>query len=516
MLEEAWADLLPHQPRMLSNLPEHFSYIPYIRFVTPSSTHLPFIPQEDRIVTTVGETIVFSLRETIPTMGTLTADCPRLDSHCPHKLATSCRLTATGSCCACADERPHSRTYRVYIDGVGFVQRGTRWQGYCWYCQEFWSNRLAATYPPLETTQTQIPQIPDQTEFLERWRIAVIGESLKEVSPGFLPRTLDQLRARRPNDATRPENCFRRERLPEEDEERQDEPQPSLEAALDSLLEEASEDEANSRAEGRRSQEQLLHREMLGRPRPMTRTERHLQRARERFARVFGSREEVQQDDYQSPISVMFNRAFDRYRQAEELRASGDTIAPNTAPLSSSERREIEEQLLWGVMQESRRNELEPSVTMTSEVGSIDSVAAVPSTSAPPSESMTTTTSRLPPSRPLDPTDYRGTMVHLEEELRRLQRAINRNPPNSPALTLDNQPNRPPPMTEEQMTKNLACQVCYSLISDTVLLPCGHMIMCEYCADVVIPVKHQHVPTKGSKCPKCRKDVRQRFRIHMN
>jgi hypothetical protein len=68
-------------------------------------------------------------------MGTLTADCPRLDTHCPHKLATSCRLTSTPNCCACADERVHSRTYRVYIDGVGFVQRGTRWQGYCWFCK---------------------------------------------------------------------------------------------------------------------------------------------------------------------------------------------------------------------------------------------------------------------------------------------------------------------------------------------------------------------------------------------
>ena len=68
-------------------------------------------------------------------MGTLTADCPRLDIHCPHKLATSCRLTSTPNCCACADERVHSRTYRVYIDGVGFVNRGTRWQGYCWFCK---------------------------------------------------------------------------------------------------------------------------------------------------------------------------------------------------------------------------------------------------------------------------------------------------------------------------------------------------------------------------------------------
>jgi hypothetical protein len=83
---------------------------------------------------------------------------------------------------------------------------------------EFWTNRLAATDPPLEMAQTRIPEIPDQTEFLERWyefhqgyrmaklddgteqRMSVIGEPLKEVTPGFLPRTLDQLRAGVEND----------------------------------------------------------------------------------------------------------------------------------------------------------------------------------------------------------------------------------------------------------------------------------------------------------------------------
>ena len=77
----------------------------------------------------------YLLYTVLTNMGTLTADCPRLDAHCDHKLATSCRLTSTPNCCACADERAHSLTYRVYIDGIGFVQRGTRWQGYCWFCK---------------------------------------------------------------------------------------------------------------------------------------------------------------------------------------------------------------------------------------------------------------------------------------------------------------------------------------------------------------------------------------------
>ena len=68
-------------------------------------------------------------------MGTLTADVPRLAEHCPHKLPSSCRLTSIPLCCACADRRPHSTSYSKYVDGVGLVQRGTRWQNYCWFCK---------------------------------------------------------------------------------------------------------------------------------------------------------------------------------------------------------------------------------------------------------------------------------------------------------------------------------------------------------------------------------------------
>ncbi|KAK5003190.1 hypothetical protein LTR39_006491, partial [Cryomyces antarcticus] len=68
-------------------------------------------------------------------MGTLTAEIPRLSEYCPHKLPTSCRLSSIPNCCACADERAHTYTYLVYVDGVGSVPRGTRWQAYCWFCK---------------------------------------------------------------------------------------------------------------------------------------------------------------------------------------------------------------------------------------------------------------------------------------------------------------------------------------------------------------------------------------------
>nr|OQO21790.1 hypothetical protein B0A51_09592 [Rachicladosporium sp. CCFEE 5018] len=143
-------------------------------------------------------------------MGTLTADMPRLPHYCPHKLPTSCRLTSLPNCCACADERPHAASYSTYIDGVGFVQRGKRWQRYCWFCKEFWENRVEAS--GLRFGQTKVPEVPDQSGFLERWyefhagwriergedgeerRVKIEGEELKEVAPGVLPRTVEEMR----------------------------------------------------------------------------------------------------------------------------------------------------------------------------------------------------------------------------------------------------------------------------------------------------------------------------------
>ena len=71
---------------------------------------------------------------------------------------------------------------------------------------------------------------------------------------------------------------------------------------------------------------------------------------------VLLNREDVQREDYESPLSSMYNRAWDRYRQAEQRRASGETTAPSLEGLTNQERREIEDQLVWGVLQESREN----------------------------------------------------------------------------------------------------------------------------------------------------------------
>ncbi|KAJ4298274.1 hypothetical protein N0V90_006174 [Kalmusia sp. IMI 367209] len=420
---------------------------------------------------------------------------------------------------------------------------------------EFWNHRLEATDPPLEAAQTQIPHIPDQSEFLERWfefhqgyrivrqpdgtesRIAVIGEPWKEVSPGFLPRTLDQLRAGRQNDASRPENVFRRRRLSSEEETPQ-EIQQSIEEALDHLLEEISDDDAEVDEE---QGEDMPRRSSSGLSRPLSRTETSLQRARERLTRVFGTREDIQRDDYESPISTIFNRAEARYRQAEEQRATGSShpLLDNIENLSRRERRELDEQILWGVLQDSRHSFLghhqtgnvrsytpaplnrgreDSAIPPANIIGHTPPwpTAADDSNSSPNTVSTSSFQSSLGQNTPgLDrlpaPFDAVDTIADLQVQFVRRRPA--RTFVSEPIQTLD-QPGRPEPLTDEQMTKKLDCQICYSQIADIAVLPCGHMVMCQWCADIAVPVRHSHIPVRPSKCPMCRKMVKQRFKIH--
>lgn len=213
-------------------------------------------------------------------MGTLTGDVSRLPGQCDHKLPTSCRLTSIPQCCACADERSHAPSYPTYIDGIGFVSRGQRWQRYCWFCKgelinktfflsssssfpfanttisEFWENRIAATN--LRPSQTRIPEVPDQSGFLEKWyefhqgyrtitkddgseeRIAVLGEPFRDVSPGQLPRTLDELRAgRERSEADQQQHIHIEEAAADTG--------PSLDAELDQMFEAAAAEEQATR-----------------------------------------------------------------------------------------------------------------------------------------------------------------------------------------------------------------------------------------------------------------------------
>jgi hypothetical protein len=85
----------------------------------------------------------------------------------------------------------------------------------------------------------------------------------------------------------------------------------------------------------------------------------------------------------------------------------------------------------------------------------------------------------------------------------------------SPIKGLDGD-ERPEPKTEDDMVFKLECRICYSQIADTACLPCGHLAMCQWCADQTIPIKDEdrtRPKDKFAKCPMCRVRVKQRVKI---
>ncbi|KAE8381418.1 hypothetical protein BDV26DRAFT_278807 [Aspergillus bertholletiae] len=86
----------------------------------------------------------------------------------------------------------------------------------------------------------------------------------------------------------------------------------------------------------------------------------------------------------------------------------------------------------------------------------------------------------------------------------------------SHAKGLDNQKDgRPEPKDDKELTVNLECKICMSQLVDTVLIPCGHAILCRWCAE-------QHARSNRSQskapvlCPLCRTPVKQKLRIYLS
>lgn len=573
-------------------------------------------------------------------MGTLTADISMRPEFCKHKLPTSCRLTSTPLCCACADLRPHSSTYRIYIDGVGFVYRGTRWQSYCWFCKVFWDNRIADAVPPIGATTTRIPDHPNQEGWLEHWyewhrgyrivsredgqeeRIRLQGEALKEADPGRLPRTLNELRGERGGFDTARGRRTSDVVAPVEVEANAG---PSLEATLDELLEAADVEEtqpSQPTTEGQRSQavqaaheqsrarvmsdvERLNERlaearlflararaerdeiagqlesaeiEMHAKQERVRRLERDKRRM-ENLARVFGTREEIERqgDAYESPIGSMFRRATNRYRQAEQERQAAAALGeqlervdmPANVEVSGSMPHHVSENDVITTVQSSRpeypdsqllRDQLAvirqlsgDSARIRSELSAIRQLTATASAARPISASVPyaphtaeiQTSSRTAlssmhdallgemRSRETAAAENNPATSHLISHLRSttaeaeaLVSAINSwdriresrlvPPPDQP-LGLDVTSDRPEPKSDEAMTAKLSCQVCYTQIADTAVLPCGHLAMCRWCADMAVPGRTNDwsQPARGAvpRCPVCREKVKRKVRV---
>ncbi|WEW56640.1 hypothetical protein PRK78_002088 [Emydomyces testavorans] len=71
---------------------------------------------------------------------------------------------------------------------------------------------------------------------------------------------------------------------------------------------------------------------------------------------------------------------------------------------------------------------------------------------------------------------------------------------------------RPKPKDRSEMKVDFECKVCLSQKVDTVIIPCGHAVLCQWCAEQQIP-SHPCFPSRPREavtCPVCRKPVREK------
>lgn len=211
-----------------------------------------------------------------------------------------------------------------------------------------------------------------------------------------------------------------------------------------------------------------------------------------------GTLEDVQRDDYESPIGAMFFRAWDRYRTAEEVRQAeaqsttmqernDENIPPQLNPLASS------------------------SLASTSppNLNPLASPFNPPRSSGRPYE-IGPARLRSIPHRPR--TNFHTPFYFGHHQVQSLPR-----PEPDP---MDERPNpidaqisqRPAPSQAESLKIDFACKVCVEQKINTFCEPCMHACMCQWCAAIVrdeCRTETGRFDGRLWRCPICRARITQ-------
>lgn len=193
--------------------------------------------------------------------------------------------------------------------------------------------------------------------------------------------------------------------------------------------------------------------------------------SRRQIPNPFGTREEIESEEYQSPLTQMFGRAWNRYREHEANRQQSASL-------------EIQ-------------MDLEPS---TNNDNDLDFQAR----RGPFALDLLTPTAQLLPT--------------AESFL-----AIPRGEPINP---IDQQSTRPPALGPADLIISVACRICCEQMVDTLLEPCMHVAICHWCSEVIRAQgqRRRNMPRhnntgrleRGWKCPICRRDVMQARRVFLS
>lgn len=276
-----------------------------------------------------------------------------------------------------------------------------------------------------------------------------------------------------------------------------------------------------------------------------------------------GSREDVQQDDYESPLAGMFGRAYGRYREAETARQTAQangyeaisswnnqgqfTTVYRTAlnpPLDPSgqhtqtqqQQAQTQEEMNMHLAQLSnaqnpalRDMHLGLGLLSRGDQGSymrapqdhgLTQTLLNPTASRFVPGSSSATSVLQPPARRQRANFHRQFYT---DSLRTFGRAPASNNPfdhdDNAANPIDAQLSRPNPVQPEDLKVDFACKVCTEQKINTVCMPCMHACMCRWCAQIHKSDCRDYDTGRWNgalwKCPICRKTIHEVKRFYV-
>lgn len=453
---------------------------------------------------------------------------------CEHRLATACMLTSLPCCCSCADKRPQAAAYPVYVDGKGIRMQGQRWQRYCRRCRGKRLTFFHIIHCIVSASRWQTSDVLlhilmfSHIDYLADYWQSLASTGLRTPSIAEPP--------------TAPGN-------PASGAGEMSPPFP-----LHHNGQHATSSHSPNGGEAPLARQNLsLARHPPYQPPNLAVGPPLPGRTRAPSEQVYplGTREDVQQEDYVSPVASMFGRAYGRYIEAESARQAARMANPGGfVPFPPA-------YLEWrdNPLQDPSAAMIRGQVGMMQPPANMGVVVQLPQAPIHTRPAMTNTRGGPPELRPRE---QRGHTEPNSEPLRsqlnpeafgfvpgsppvvpisdtsprrartNFHRRFYTNPfetsihrPQDGGLAIDDnstnpidtQLTRPDPVKSEDLKVDFACKVCTEQKINTVCVPCMHACMCKWCA----MIHKNDCRERGSgrwnnslwKCPICRKQIQE-------
>ena len=287
---------------------------------------------------------------------------------------------------------------------------GSRWQKYCWKCRDYWTSQSQGAESAEEADLTLSH---DTTSLGHPWRDQTPSWSFSQPVQGI--DNMDEATRRRQGLLLARNLLRSNSSLPSQP--------PSIDTSVPPTM-----DQPHGASYEPPSAAHNQSTNPPGRRRPPR--------------NPFGTREEWESPDYQSPLAGMFTRAWTRYADAEDTRQREEDSIRSS--LRSIRQQRSNGTALDGAVPDSI---YEHGGLLTDELRRVRQLAA--------------------------------DMASAVETMEGYQ--IVAEPETTPTINPIDAQRRPPALTTEQMTISVACRICNEQKVDTLVEPCMHICQCPRC-----------------------------------